>query len=322
MTAAPAALGTAVAHDIGEQPDVLARVLSHNARALDVARDCLSRARLVRLVGIGSSRHAAAIGAVALDLAGTPAMVLAAPGAAVRLPPLRSDDVVVVLSQSGETPALLAVAEASRAAGCPVIAVTNAPQSPLSAAADVALDCAAGAERVVAATKSVTAQVLLLRALAGPVASTDLDALVAAVADVVGADPSRFVHGAPPDHVVAGGLGAEWVADEVALKFAEMTGRLVSAEPLVEHLHGPAAVPVATLAFVDPADPNVASLGGAIVRVGPDPAYDVPTPALTDPAGAAIVALVAGQCAALGWARRLGVDADAPRGLAKVTHSR
>ncbi len=316
-------LGRRTEEDIGAQPACLATTLDTNDAALHAARSLLSGRSLVRLAGIGSSRHAAGVGAAALELlAGLPTSVVAAPGAAVPSPVLRDDHALVVLSQSGETPALLDLVGAARAVGAPVIAVTNSSGSALSRLADVALDCAAGAEQVVAATKSVTAQVLLLRGLAAPVGHPDLTALVQAVTELVEGQLERFVVGAPPEHVVASGLGAEWVAAEVALKFAETAGRLLSAEPVVEHLHGPAAVPAAILALVDPADPNTASLAGAVVRVGPDPSYEVPTRHVVDPALAAIVALVAGQCAALAWSRRLGADADAPRGLAKVTHSR
>jgi glucosamine--fructose-6-phosphate aminotransferase (isomerizing) len=312
-------LGRSAERDLREQPPVLARVLDVNAAGLDAARALLARSGGVRLLAIGSSRHAAGIGAAAVESrAGVPCTVLPAPGAAVPAFALRPDHVVVAVSQSGETPSLLAAVAAARAAGCPVVSVTNAPGSALAALADVALDCAAGPERVVAATKSVTAQALLVSALAGPL---PVGPLVDAVTALLATDLEAFARGAPPDHVVAGGLGAEWVADEVALKFAEMTGRLPSADSLVEHLHGPAAAPGTTLAFVDPRDPNAAALGGHVVRVGPDASYDVVTPFVDDAVAAAVVALVAGQCAALAWSRRAGADADAPRGLSKVTRS-
>lgn len=310
-------LGAGYARDLADQPAALSRVLDVNAVALDDARALLSGARSVRLLGTGSSRHAAGVGAAALELAGVHADVPPAPGAAVPPLVLGPDDVLVAVSQSGETPALVTAAARARALGCRVVAVTNAGGT-LARSADVALDCAAGPERVVAATKSVTTSVLLLRALAGDV---DTAPLVAAVRELLFADTGALVAGAHPTHVVAGGLGAEWVAAEVALKLAETGGRLLTSEPLVEHLHGPVAVPATVLALVEPADPNIAALVGDVVRVGPDPSYALPTRPLDDPACAAVLALVAGQVAALAWGRRTGVDADAPRGLSKVTRT-
>lgn len=310
-------LGAGFERDLREQPAVLRRVLTDNRAALDEARVLLTTARSVRLLGTGSSRHAAGIGAAALELGGHRADAPPAPGDAVPAPLLGPDDVLVAVSQSGDTPALVRAVLRAREQGCPVVAVSNAGGR-VAELAHVALTCAAGPERVVAASKSVTATVLLLRALAGPVDPTPVADAVAHVLDL---DPGPLVAGAHPTHVVAGGLGAEWVAAEVALKLAETGGRLPSSEPLVEHLHGPVAVPATTLALVHPADPNRALLVGDVVRIGPDPSYDLVVPSVGDPALDALVRLVAGQVAALAWSRRTGVDADAPRGLSKVTRT-
>jgi glucosamine--fructose-6-phosphate aminotransferase (isomerizing) len=306
--------GRLVEADIAEQPEVLRQALAANADAVAEAQRLLARRPLVRLLGIGSSRHAAGYGAACLDvLAGIPAAVLPAPGAAVARPPFMAGVPVVVLSQSGRTPALLDAAAAARQVGAPVVAVTNEPGSPLEQLADVTLACSAGPERVVAATKSVTAQAVVLRAVAGPVDATALDEAVRAA---LALDFADVVHGPPPAAVVCGGFAAEWVADEIALKFAEMAGRTVGAEPLVEHLHGPVAAGGPVLAFVDPSDPNAAALpdGRGAVRVAP--------PRSGDPSIDAIATLVLGQRLALAWARHLGEDADAPRGLQKVTATR
>ena len=310
-------LGLGFALDVADQPAALERVLDHNTAAIVAVRALLSGARSARVLGIGSSRHAAGIGAAALELTGVRADVPPAPGAAVPQPVLGPDDILIAVSQSGETPSLVAAARHAQARGCRVVAVTNQPGT-LTGIADVALDCAAGRERVIAATKSVTTSVLLLRALAGDV---DLNPLTSAIRDVLDAGADRLLGRAHPQHVVAGGLGAEWVAAEVALKFAETGGRLLTGEPLVEHLHGPAAVDVPVLALVEPDDPNTAALRGDVHRVGADPSYDVALPHLDDPASAAILRLVAGQLAALGWSRRAGVDADDARGLSKVTRT-
>ncbi len=311
------ALGRRYAADVADQPAVLARVQGVNAAALVTARTLLAGARAVRILGVGSSRHAAGIGAAALELAGIAADVPPAPGAAVPPPVMQAGDVVIAVSQSGQTPSLVEAVRRARLTGCAVVTVTNG-SGPLVPLADVVLDCAAGPEHVIAATKSVTTSVLLLRALAGEL---DVAPLVSAVHRLIDADHGALAAGPHPEHVVAGGLGAEWVAAEVALKFAETGGRLLTSEPLVEHLHGPVAVTSPTLAFLDPTDPNTAAAGLDVMRVGADPSYDVTLPSLVDPTAAAILWLVAGQLTALARARQRGVDADDPRGLSKVTRS-
>jgi glucosamine--fructose-6-phosphate aminotransferase (isomerizing) len=305
--------GRLVATDIADQAAVVPAALGSNARALTTARRVLAGARIVRLLGVGSSRHAAGYGALALDVFGAvPAAVMPAPGAAVARPAFGPDAPVVVLSQSGRTPALVAAAGEARATGAPVVAVTNSPGSPLEDLADVVLACRAGDERVVAATKSVTTQMALLRALAAPLEAAVLGRVIGAALE---APVGHALGDAPPATVVCGGFAAEWIADEIALKLAEMAGRSVSAEPLVEYLHGPVAAAGPVLAFVDEGDPNDAALDrpGVTRLTGPSTG---------DRSLDAIATLVLGQRIAAAWAERLGEDPDAPRGLRKVTATR
>ena len=309
--------------DISDQPDVLAAVCARNEEGLAEARRILEGGRTVRLVGFGSSRHAAGYGALALEMrAGLPAVVLPAPGQAVELPEPKPDQPLIVLSQSGRTPALLTVTQRALQAEVPVIAVTNQAASPLEQMATVTLDCHAGAERVVAATKSVTAQCLLLRALARPIPPDEIDTLVRAVGQAIDLDVCAALTTDPPSVVVAGGFAAEWVADEIALKITEICGLTVASESVVDYLHGPSASRAPLLAFLEADDPNAGDLNGNVKRVGPADAFDVVMPQTGDPSLDAIVRLVVGQHIAVAWADVLGVDPDAPRGLRKVTGTR
>lgn len=301
---------TLLAADIAEQGALLGSLLGRTSLA-EAGRLVESR-RVVHLVGIGSSRHVAAYGAACLAaLGGRTATLLAAPGGGVPQPRLSPTDLLVVVSQSGETPALLELAEGARATGAAVLALTNVPGSPLELLSDAVLPCAAGRERVVPATKSVTTAMLLLRALASP-----LDpAAVRRLARGLDAGTAPVVGGRPPGFVVAGGLAGQAVADEVALKLAEVAGLPAVPESLVDFLHGPAAVVSPVVALVDDDDPNRGGLSGVEVqhldwqRTG-DAGLD------------GIAKVVAGQRLAVAWAEALGVDPDDPKGLAKVTMTR
>jgi glucosamine--fructose-6-phosphate aminotransferase (isomerizing) len=299
--------------EIEQQALVLRTVLTRQVDILDQARSAVAASSRTFLVGIGSSRHVAAYGAACLDaLTAVPATLLPSPGAAVPLPRLGSGDIVVVVSQSGRTPALTPLLQAVRDAGALLVSVTNAPGSPLERAADLALVTGAGQESVVPATKSVTASMLLLRALAAPVSTAAVGLLADAVDQIVARrwDADLVL----PQVVVAGGFAAEAVSDEVALKLAEVCGVLVVAETVVDYLHGPAVVPAPVLAFLDSDDPNAAAFDDRpdVLRIDSgcgDPTLD------------AIVRIVAGQCLAVRWAQDAGLDPDDPRGLDKVTHS-
>ena len=65
---------------------------------------------------------------------------------------------MIAVSQSGRSPDLVAVVEAARAGGATTIAIANDAASPLAVAAAHVIDCRAGEERSVAATKSYVAQ--------------------------------------------------------------------------------------------------------------------------------------------------------------------
>jgi len=296
-----------LARDMAEQGTLVSQLLM--STDLWPAQELLASRGVVRLVGIGSSQHIAAYGGSCLEaLGGRVATVLAAPGGGVPQPRLSPDDLLVVVSQSGATPALLGLAEAARAVGAAVLGITNVPGSPLERLSEVTLACSAGPERVVPATKSVTTAMLLLRALAAPVPDDAVRRLAGLAADP--ALPSVGVR--PPGFVVVGGLAAKSVADEVALKLAEVAGLAAVPESLVDYLHGPAAVAAPVLALVDDDDPNLAGLSGHHVqRLAVAPTGDKGLDRIAQ--------VVAGQRVALSWARELGVDPDDPKGLSKVT---
>jgi glucosamine--fructose-6-phosphate aminotransferase (isomerizing) len=80
-------------------------------------------------------------------------------------PPSLDGSLVVGVSQSGQSPDLLAVMERARAVGRPTLAITNDGTSPMATLADRHLDLAAGPELAVAATKSFTSQLMSIAAL-------------------------------------------------------------------------------------------------------------------------------------------------------------
>src|SRR5207249_9543204 len=152
---------------------------------LNDARALLAGARSVRFVALGSSRHAAGYGARAMQrLASLPAFVDVAPTATEPPAPTTPDDVVIAVSQSGATPAIL---QAVRGVHAPVIAIVNNAYSELSRLATVTIDCGAGPERVIAATKSTTATMAALRALVAPVSPAVAQSLVRALTDILAA---------------------------------------------------------------------------------------------------------------------------------------
>jgi arabinose-5-phosphate isomerase len=142
--------------------------LDHNfVRAVELVRDCRGT---VILTGMGKSGIICRKIAATLTSTGTPALFLH-PAEAVHgdLGVIRSDDVVIALSSSGETEELRRVLEAIKRLGARLIALTGEIGSTLAQSADVALDCRVSEEACplnLVPTASTTAMLAMGDALA------------------------------------------------------------------------------------------------------------------------------------------------------------
>jgi glutamine---fructose-6-phosphate transaminase (isomerizing) len=337
--------------EIREQPAALTRLLEHRAEYEAVARIARKRRiKLVRLVGHGSSDNAASYGVYAFGL--LPGWTALRDSISLAVYYGAETDFrgscVVGLSQSGQTPDVVAYVERARARGAFTVAVTNEVASPLAEAADVVLPLAAGPEQAIAATKTYTAQVAALALLAGYTAefgeriSEGIEHVTELISELLPGLEGRLSEVAVALAFVGRmfviGRGPEFAtAREISLKLLE-TCR-VAAAPLTatDLAHGPVAAldglfPVWTIASDDPLLPTVreaaarAHAAGATLLVSgtgaaaiPDGDYYVPVPkpglALLTP----LLSVVPGQVLAWALARAKGLDPDRPHGLTKVT---
>ena len=80
-------------------------------------------------------------------------------------PPQLKGALVVGISQSGQSPDIVSVLQEGRRQGCPTLAITNEPGSPLAQTADFVIDIQAGVEKAVAATKTYTAELMAVAML-------------------------------------------------------------------------------------------------------------------------------------------------------------
>jgi glutamine---fructose-6-phosphate transaminase (isomerizing) len=79
--------------------------------------------------------------------------------------PRLKNALVVGISQSGQSPDVVSVLEEGRRQGGVTLSITNAPDSPLARAAEFHINVNAGVEKAVAATKSYTAELMVVAAL-------------------------------------------------------------------------------------------------------------------------------------------------------------
>ncbi len=113
-------------------------------QAVELLRTCAGR---VIVTGMGKSGIICRKIAATLSSTGTSAFFLH-PAEAIHgdLGAIRSDDVLIALSYSGETEEILRLLETIKRLGAKLIAITGSPSSTLAQAADVALDCGVAEE--------------------------------------------------------------------------------------------------------------------------------------------------------------------------------
>ncbi|MFL6579030.1 MAG: SIS domain-containing protein, partial [Povalibacter sp.] len=135
--------------------------------ACRLINDCRGR---VVVTGMGKSGHIGDKIAATFASTGTPAFfVHAAEATHGDIGMITSSDVVLALSNSGETPELLAILPGIKRLGAGLIALTGKPQSSLARAADVVLDVSVAQEACplnLAPTASTTATLAMGDALA------------------------------------------------------------------------------------------------------------------------------------------------------------
>ena len=126
-----------------------------------------TQARRIVITACGTAYHAGIIGKYAFEhLARVPVEVDIASEYRYRDPVFDRNDVVIVISQSGETADTLAAMRLAKQNGAQVFAITNAPGSTLSREADAVIYTYAGPEIGVASTKAFTTQVMCVYLLA------------------------------------------------------------------------------------------------------------------------------------------------------------
>jgi arabinose-5-phosphate isomerase len=137
------------------------------ARAVDVIHRCPGR---VIVTGMGKSGHIGGKIAATLAATGTPAYFLhPAEGAHGDIGMVARNDVVVALSNSGETDEMLAILPSLKRLGVPIVLLTGNPKSTLASQCEVVLDVSVAEEACpmnLAPTASTTAALALGDALA------------------------------------------------------------------------------------------------------------------------------------------------------------
>jgi glucosamine--fructose-6-phosphate aminotransferase (isomerizing) len=338
--------------EILEQPEVLARLIEHEranvARIVGKFRRC--EIAYITMAARGSSDNAALYGKYLFAAMLRLPVALAAPSlfTIYQQPPDLRHSLVIAISQSGESPDIVAVIEEARRQGVPTLAITNGAESALATAADDAILLHAGEEKSIAATKTFTASLAALALLAALWQDSDahLDELARTPDQVAAAleveSDARALAGQLANLTACAVFGRGFnyaTAFELALKLKELT--YVSAEPYssADFLHGPVALVDENFRAVEiaPSGAVYENLVELAVRIKHEGARLI---AISDReeflrlAGTGLklpgelpewlsplVAIIPGQLLALHLTLAKGYAADHPRSLSKVTRT-
>ncbi len=352
--------------EIHEQAEAVAETIADrvaDGRTVDLTEDgalddsLFDDVRRVVVVACGTSYHAGLIGRYAVEeWARMPVEMDIASEYRYRNPVVGPGDLVVGISQSGETADTLAAMRLARARGAKVLAVTNVMGSQATREADGVLFTRAGLEIGVAATKTFVCQVAVMYLLALRLAArrqTLGAARVAALVDELRRLPElidRTISDVTPG--VQRVAAEHWektfflylgrhvglpVALEGALKLKEISYISTDAYAAGEMKHGPIALlddrtPVVCVATESPVLAKIVSnmqevmaRGAHVVavttagdeRVREHAEVTLAVPS-TDWMLAPVLAVIPLQLLAYAIARRRGLNVDQPRNLAKT----
>jgi glucosamine--fructose-6-phosphate aminotransferase (isomerizing) len=309
----------------------------------------------ILIVACGTAYHAGLLGEFLFEgILRVPVEVYYASEFRYNNPILRPDDLVIVISQSGETADTLAALRLVKEAGVPTLGIVNVVGSSIARECDSVLYTQAGPEICVASTKAYSAQVACL-ALITLYAShlrggdrektarlqTALAAMPESLAEVLRRQESLIpiaeeIHQAPLMFFLGRGADAA-VALEGALKMKEIAYIPTQESPAGEMKHGPLALVQAGVVAIfgitnpvtrDKALSNVKEIsarGGTTVGIILDSdtlsaeVLDraIRIPHIDSPTIAAAVSALPLQLLAYHVARLRGCDIDKPRNLAK-----
>jgi glucosamine--fructose-6-phosphate aminotransferase (isomerizing) len=364
-TAEKAGFETYMLKEIHEQADALAETIADRTVRVDgvdlndatLDEDLLREAKRIVVVACGTSYHAGLIGRYAIEeWARLPVEMDIASEYRYRNPVVGPGDLVVGITQSGETADTLAAMRLARERGAKVLAVTNIMGSQATRDADGVLFTRAGLEIGVAATKTFVCQVaamqllgLRLAELRGTLPPERLAELVAEVKRLPHCVEAVLESLEPHiDEMAATFASSEFflylgrhvglpVALEGALKLKEISYISTDAYAAGEMKHGPIALlddntPVVVVATDSPVLDKVVSnmqevraRGAHVIAVTTEGNTEIaehaevtlPIPR-TDWMLQPVLAVIPLQLLAYAIAKKRGLNIDQPRNLAKT----
>ncbi len=229
------------------QPDAIRSVISTQQERCAEVAEVLSRKRRIYVVGIGTSWHAALVGASIMD-AGPEAFACNSFEFCVTPPRVTSDDAVIVVSHRGTKRSSYDALDVANDLGAYTVAITSTDPGPRILVADAGIrtvEQEKSAAFTISYTAALTVLALLNLGMAGRLddPANGLDALPQQIAGILGAEEDvRAVvdeHRARRRYISAGWGANRANAYEVALKIKETSRADCEGFQTEQLLHGP-----------------------------------------------------------------------------------
>ena len=336
--------------EILSQSEVIERLLERETKHIQHIVEQFPAFDYALIAARGSSDHAATYAKYAWStLAGYP-VALAAPSLLTMYKTRLqlANALVVGISQSGQSPDIIAVLEEGKRQGRPTLAITNDGASPLAAMADHVVELHAGPEQSVAATKTYTAQLAVMAIFAAALSGqaqhlAELQQVPGAIESTLRLDPEiaqsveryRYM-----DRCIIIGRGYNYATSfELALKLKELTYIMATAYSSADFRHGPIAtiesgLPVFLVMPAGATFDDMYDLALELQRRGSELlvisdselALSLARTAFPISPGvpewlSPLTTIIPGQLFVLHLALTIGLNPDIPRGLHKVTRT-
>lgn len=332
--------------EIKSQPEVLAKCFAENEEktALLASKITDNSCKHVILVARGSSDNACMFFKYLLESKVGKPVVFFHPSVITMYDSKYdfSGSVVIGVSQSGQAADCLAVMEEAKAQGAFVASITNFVDSPMATNADLHLHMNVGLEKSVAATKTMTGEMLLLaevvaKATNEKLTASDYEKGANFVIENENAAKDIAEELAPTDQIIVLSRGNSLsAAYEIALKLQETC--YINARPyaISDFYHGPFALASEKIPFIlISTDENTKADSVAMVKklksvnarvyvitndeeLAKEATSAIMLPCVNEYTDS-VSAVIAGQILALNLSAKRGLNPDSPRGLNKVT---
>jgi glucosamine--fructose-6-phosphate aminotransferase (isomerizing) len=240
-------------NEIDEQPRVIEGLIKHEKKNIQsIIFQLKQKFNYIIIAARGSSDNAARYAQYLFGAHNSIQVALATPSlfTLYQKPPNMSGALVIGISQSGQSPDIVAVLSEAQKQGCPALSITNGLDSPLAKVSDFCIPLHIGKELATAATKSYTSSLVSLAIFSSILNSnkahiSELDRLPDQIHQTIymssekmkNVQRYRFM-----EEMVVIGRGFNYATSfEIALKVKELTRVVALAYSSADFKHGPIA---------------------------------------------------------------------------------